>query len=90
MVRFNFVVVEVALLSGFVAGNHFFGDSLAEHGKAGAIFAINVGFDYNEKHHLYLGLMNLGLGPCISQAEHTGLLLIILHHLRYPHCEQSV
>jgi hypothetical protein len=38
--------------------------------------------------HLYLGLMNLGLGPCISQAEHTGLFLIVLHHLRYPHCEQ--
>ena len=87
--RFDFVFVQVALLSGFVSGDHFFGDGFANRREAGTEFAVEVSFDNYEKHH-FLGLMNLGFGPCISQAEHTGLLLINLHHLRYPHCEQAV
>lgn len=87
--RFDFVLVEVALLSGFVPGYHFFGDGLADRREAGTEFTVEVCFDDYEKHH-FLGLMNLGFGPCISQAEHTGLFLIVLHHLRYPHCEQAV
>lgn len=83
---FDFVLVEMALLSGFVPGYHFFGDGLADRRETGTEFAVEVSFDNDEKHHLCL--INLGLGPCISQAEHTGLLLINLHHLRYPHCEQ--